>query len=483
MKKINSIFYWFLLVVTLFACSNRNEKQIIKESLHPNLLSNSKMDASCVYLTSDEKNNPIISWVEMDSSKNKFFYFSNWDEVNEKFSAPITIPIADNASIHEEGMPKIAIKGDGTIFAVYEVSTPSPSSKWGIGNVHYIQSFDKGKSWTAPKSVSTIRTAETSCSFSGITRLSDGEIGIAWLDMNKDSEKKGRPVLFAKTNGKDKISTPVVIESEACQCCRVAITSTNKGHISIAYRDLLPGSIRDISMSVSMDNGKTFHRTADFSKDGWMVDGCPHNGPSIAMNYNKNYTTWFSGGRRKGVHYAELNTKGEVLHQKYLSHDGRFIQLDLLNDGSRLIAYNEEYKVGGEAFSRIKVNRITDTLFTEREITPNYIKASYPVLETYGDRGIVVAWTENGKIIYQNIDADKIVQNAKELEPSTISPMNDIENKMNGKSEKIIDPVCEMKVNAANSTESSAYKGETVHFCSHRCKELFDENPDKYVKK
>lgn len=483
MKKLINILWFSLLAVTLVACSNESKKQIIKEALQPTLLSNSAMEASCVYLTSDEKNNPVISWVEIDSSKNKFFYFANWEEANNKFSTPITIPITENTSIHEEGMPKIAIKGDGTIFAVYETSTPSPNSKWGISDILFIQSFDKGKRWTAPKSVSTIRTAETSCSFSGISRLSDGEIGIAWLDTNKDPEKKGRPVLFAKTLGKDKISTPVVIESEACQCCRVSITSSAKGQISIAFRDLLPGSIRDISMSFSSDNGKIFHRITDFSKDGWMVDGCPHNGPSIAMNNDKNYTAWFSGGSRKGVHYAELNAKGEVLQQRYLSHDGRFIQLNVLNDDTRVMAYNEEYMVGSEAFSRIMLTKINDTLFTKREITPNYIKASYPVLETYGDKGIVIAWTESGKIVYRNIDADKIIQKADEVKSTTISPVDEMKNQMNGQVEMAIDPVCGMKVNVANSEVTSLHKGKTIHFCSTHCKKMFDASSEKYLEK
>lgn len=44
------------------------------------------------------------------------------------------------------------------------------------------------------------------------------------------------------------------------------------------------------------------------------------------------------------------------------------------------------------------------------------------------------------------------------------------------------DPVCEMPYDTSYH-EFSVFKGDTVHFCSTTCKEVFDKNPDKYAAK
>ncbi len=45
------------------------------------------------------------------------------------------------------------------------------------------------------------------------------------------------------------------------------------------------------------------------------------------------------------------------------------------------------------------------------------------------------------------------------------------------------DPVCGMNVDEKTATLKSEYKGKTYYFCSQTCKETFDKNPAKYVKK
>nr|WP_283815089.1 MULTISPECIES: heavy metal translocating P-type ATPase [unclassified Bradyrhizobium] len=45
-----------------------------------------------------------------------------------------------------------------------------------------------------------------------------------------------------------------------------------------------------------------------------------------------------------------------------------------------------------------------------------------------------------------------------------------------------IDPVCGMKVNPATAKHRFSYKGEEYLFCSGRCRERFEAEPDKYLK-
>lgn len=45
------------------------------------------------------------------------------------------------------------------------------------------------------------------------------------------------------------------------------------------------------------------------------------------------------------------------------------------------------------------------------------------------------------------------------------------------------DPVCRMEVNESKAAATSKYKDRTYYFCAAGCKERFDKEPEKYVKK
>jgi YHS domain-containing protein len=44
-----------------------------------------------------------------------------------------------------------------------------------------------------------------------------------------------------------------------------------------------------------------------------------------------------------------------------------------------------------------------------------------------------------------------------------------------------IDPVCEMEVNEKDAPATSQYDGKTYYFCSHDCKQEFEEDPEEYL--
>lgn len=386
----------FALPFILQSCSDGAAEQ----TLHaPALLSDVRNKASCVFLTQDEQGNPAVSWVERDGMGNKYFYFSYWNAGSQSFAPQIAIPIEQHASLHEEGMPKIAIRGDGVIFATYETNVPSEKSRFGISDIRYVVSFDKGTTWTAPKSIQ--EPQETgSRSFSNMIRLGDGEIGIAWLDSDTAGTPKGRPVRFAKTDGDASFGKSVLVDSFACECCRTTLSSDDEGNIMIAFRDLLAGSIRDISISSSSDNGRTFGAAIPFSGDHWKIDGCPHNGPSIAHSNGKIYVTWFTGAQNNGVLYAELDGNGNVHTKRRLNPNGRFAQLCAMPDGTRIVVYDVPYRQGDSMYSKIKVSRIDGKEFFEKEISLPNAQASYPVVQAAGEQHVVIAWTDSEKVYY-----------------------------------------------------------------------------------
>ncbi len=43
------------------------------------------------------------------------------------------------------------------------------------------------------------------------------------------------------------------------------------------------------------------------------------------------------------------------------------------------------------------------------------------------------------------------------------------------------DPVCGIEVDEATAPASTEYKGQTYYFCSHNCKELFEEELEEFL--
>jgi YHS domain-containing protein len=474
MKQLTII---ILIISILSACADKGAKKD-QTVLSPVLLSDSTGIATCVLLASDEKDKPVITWCETDkNSSGKRFYMAFLDEATGSFSDRITIPIEQNTNFHEEGMPKIAVKNDGTIIAVYETSAPVEKNNF-AGFVHYIVSTDKGKTWSPPVSLSADTAAGTSHSFAAVTRLGDGEIGACWLDESFDKNMTGRPVKFSKTNHENRFTNEMVIDSIACQCCRIAMSSSAEGKIYVAYRDIINDSIRDMSISTSIDNGRNFTAPVPFSNDGWIINGCPHNGPSIAVTSYAAYAAWFTGGRQRGVYYCELNDKNEAINKQLVSDQGRFIQLCLLQNGSRVLAYNENVQEGEQVYSKIILNRIEQQKAFGKEINTGKTMVSYPVVKSFGNNSILVAWKSNDKVYYVVTNADDITD---EVQQSSNAEMPVTVNYSHIKLTGSTDLVCGMPLSLSPG-DTTLYQERVYGFCSESCKERFRDSPLAFVK-
>jgi|GEM_PF-245055 len=466
--------FFIITVLLLSACGSAKREQ--QDALLPILLSDSTQQATCVFLTTDENDQPVVSWCETDKHyRQKKFYMAFFDGRSKSFADRISIPIEQNASLHEEGMPKIAIKSDGTIIAVYETSVPTDSNSF-AGFVRYIVSGDRGKTWTPPTCLHADTTSGKSHSFAVITRLSDGEIGACWLDESFDRKIAGRPVKFAKTNPGNRFTYELTIDSLACQCCRIAMSHAN-GKIFVAFRDIINDSIRDMSVSTSDDNGRSFKPASSFSNDGWVINGCPHNGPSIAAGKDAVYAAWFTGGRGKGVYYCELDKDNLARNKQLVSEHGGFVQLCLLPNGNPALAYSESVQEGDKIYSRIILNKMEHGKVFEHTIKTDKSMASYPVIQSFEGNGIVVAWKSAEKVYYTVTNAAAITTEIQRTSPRELpEAMNFSHIKLTAST----DLVCGMPLSLSPG-DTTLFQQRVYGFCSPTCKEKFLLNPDEFL--
>lgn len=68
-----------------------------------------------------------------------------------------------------------------------------------------------------------------------------------------------------------------------CYCCRTAVASAADVVVA-AWRHVYPGNVRDMALLRSGNGGASFGAVTRVSEDKWAIDGCPEDGPAVAVD-------------------------------------------------------------------------------------------------------------------------------------------------------------------------------------------------------
>ena len=351
------------------------------------VVSNQNKNASTPRFTTDANNNPVLSWVETDDGKSTLFFAVSKDG-GQTFNDKIQVKAPTDFSTHAEGMPRIAFKANGEIWATFEMKAPTKEAPR-AANLLFVASKDGGKTWSEATPVHKDMTPGKGHSFSDMIRLPNGELGFTWLD-EKMGNYDGRSVKFVQTLPAGGFSNEIVIDSNACQCCRVVLFLDNSKNIHVTYRDLEKDNIRDMSHIVSKDGGKTFTIPSTVFNDGWKVAACPHTGPSMAELNNDFFVAWFSGKsatNEAGIRVAKIGDEKLITSQLNI----RAKHPQIVSDKKQLYLLWDESIPAGEQYLQSvalrKINEPEKTIY----LSSNSESATYPVAFATS-KGLIVAY-------------------------------------------------------------------------------------------
>jgi hypothetical protein len=138
-----------------------------------------------------------------------------------------------------------------------------------------------------------------------------------------------------------------------CYCCKTALTTGADGSIYAAWRHVYPGNIRDIAFTVSRDGGRTFAPPIRVSEDQWVLDGCPENGPTIAVDASGTvHVVWptlvggpaTAGEPALALFHASTRDGREFSPRQQIPTEGtpRHPQIAIAHDGSMLVAWDQQ---------------------------------------------------------------------------------------------------------------------------------------------
>jgi hypothetical protein len=98
-----------------------------------------------------------------------------------------------------------------------------------------------------------------------------------------------------------------------CYCCKTAMAIGSKGEIYAAWRHVFPGNMRDMGFTVSRDGGKSFAPLLRVNQDGWSIQGCPDDGPAIAVDAKGTvHLAWPTVKNEQGVILYATSTDGRT---------------------------------------------------------------------------------------------------------------------------------------------------------------------------
>jgi hypothetical protein len=349
--------------------------------------------AECPYLTHDRDGNIAISWVRMNElGKTEFCYAISQDQ--QTFSSPVIIPNTNKIQPHGENLPKIVFKSATEIIALWGEANPNPKNKYS-GRVFYAQSFDKGRTWTDPKPLTT-DAASFDQRYYDVAVLPNGEVGAIWLDNPNDSTKPGSNLYFASTSGTNGFTEPRAISRSCCQCCRTVLYVDRQQKIHALFRGIIQDSIRDMVHIVSNDGAKTFSAPTRISDDNWVINGCPHTGPAMTENKYGLHFSWFTGGKNKGCYYTNSNDGGtHFIPRDSISTLGSHPQITALNDGNLLTTWDES-RTKDTVMSKVigvELRNESGERISKEYITNASDEASFPVLAQNSAGYGIIAYT------------------------------------------------------------------------------------------
>jgi BNR/Asp-box repeat. len=328
---------------------------------------------------------------------------------------------------HGESPPKLAYAPDGALYAVYTVGKVVPGQRFPLSALRLVKSTDEGKTWSEPVTV-TDGAVFGSHSFHALHIADDGTVYVSWLGapdaavasaaeksahMQMASMQQGMQMggahdghsasaswVTRSTDGGRTWSPRTRVDTgEACPCCRTGLASDKNGTIYMAWRHVFAGSIRDVVVARSTNQGTTWSEPVRVHADEWNFDACPHAGPAIAIDSaGALHITWWTGKEgNAGVFYAKSTDGAKSFSVPVPLGVAKFsrpahVQIGLASNNRVVVAWDD----GTKQVPQVVVRVSHDGGQTFDAATPVSVAgraATFPVLGIMGD-SMAVAWSE-----------------------------------------------------------------------------------------
>ncbi|MGH8194147.1 MAG: hypothetical protein ACREQ8_07095 [Woeseiaceae bacterium] len=231
----------------------------------------------------------VLSWVEPAGSGHRLLYSVLGDDA---WGEPSQVSAGDHWMVNWADFPSVVPLSDTLWAAHWLVQQPAGGYAYDV----MLTLSSDGETWSEPIMPHNDGTPTEHGFVSMFPQ--DEAAGLLWLDgRNTVSESSGVDTVNGTTLRTATIGANLAIGNAAqvdgliCDCCQTDVAMTDAGPVAV-YRDRTEDEVRDIYVSRLVEHEwLPGHPVAD---DGWIIAGCPVNGPAIAAHGSRIAVAWYT---------------------------------------------------------------------------------------------------------------------------------------------------------------------------------------------
>ncbi len=193
--------------------------------------------------------------------------------------------------------PQIKVTNNGTIYTLYVSTKDAPRFMYGVRTLKISKSLDGGKTFTPTVAVINKNDPELAKTFQSFDISKNGTIFVGSLNYDIKTMRNGtiedtskgngsQASIIVSVHGGNPFGPSEILEKITCECCNVNVLTASNNDILVSWRQKFPipssthphsdNAIRDIFVTHSSDNGKTFDKPHKVANDNFVYDGCVH---------------------------------------------------------------------------------------------------------------------------------------------------------------------------------------------------------------
>lgn len=326
------------------------------------------------------------------------------------WSEPRTVARGDDFFVNWADFPSLLPLSDGTLAAHWLQRNGEGTYAYGV---RVATSRDGGATWSEPVIPHDDGTP-TEHGFVSLFPDPAGGLGMAWLDGRDfaagDGGRAKSPLeaqmslRYARLEAGAGAGAPgrsagavrdrSLVDGRVCDCCQTSVALTDGGAL-LVYRDRSPDEIRDVHAARLGPGGWSEPRPVH--RDGWEIEACPVNGPSVDARGSRAAVAWFTAAGDTSRVRAAFSSDGGASFDSPVRLDGGRpvgrVDVVLAPDGSAVVSWLE----AGDEGARLLLRRVAPGGTAGPPLAVADASASrsagFPRMALSGDR-IVVTWTD-----------------------------------------------------------------------------------------
>ena len=342
----------------------------------------------------------------------------------QTFGAPVRVNHRDGEvwgfSISKASL---AVDTDGQVHILYPANATSSTTGLDVASSAYTVSTD-GVRFSPAEMVNTDPEDDLSELVSGglaqaqvfgtLSASAEGAIHAFWLDTRDMNVEDKLSSLFMRSSydgGASWGPERDLFSGDACPCCQVTSTVSEKGTVYVSARKVSGEKIRTPFVAASHDRGSSFGPRVSTGGKPWQLDGCPLKANALATSGNHLYSLVHNGAEDPpGLLFARSPDEGASFEAAHPIHPGADVSdsPSLAASGARVVAVWHA-KEGGPRAVYYRVSNDHGARFGPvMRLTQGEAVVGYPEVVKLPDDGFALVWQQDERIMYQALALDDL---------------------------------------------------------------------------